>query len=54
MHRFILTPQITAILSAAMGGFGVFSVIDSFASPIVTARAIILLIGALGRVDGIW
>jgi hypothetical protein len=30
-----------------MGGFGVFSVIESFASPVASARAIILLVGAL-------
>jgi hypothetical protein len=38
---------IMAILSAAMGGFGVFSAIDSFTSSAVAARAIILLVGAL-------
>jgi hypothetical protein len=41
------SPRIMAILSAAMGGFGVFSAIGSFTSPAVAARAIILLIGAL-------
>ena len=47
MLRFMFTPQTTAILSAAMGGFGVFSAIDTFDSPVVAARAIILLVGAL-------
>jgi len=40
------SPQIAAILSAAMGGLGVFSAIDNLASPVVAARTIILLAGA--------
>ena len=47
MLQAFLIQRATAVLSAVLGGFGVFCVIYSFANPHIAAEALILLGAAL-------
>ena len=47
MLQTLLVQRATALLSAVLGGFGVFCVLYSFSAPDIAAEALILLGAAL-------
>jgi multisubunit Na+/H+ antiporter MnhB subunit len=47
MFQALLLQRATAVITAMLGGFGVFCVIYSFAAPHIAAQALMLLGAAL-------